>query len=191
LHARFDRATRYEARLANLMRVWRFILLACVSGGVVAFISSFVSRAAEDATEQKWNAPASEAAKENPIASIQSSIAAGQKIYTKRCAGCHGTPGRGDGPDAVDLGIHPAKLFEVTGSESDGALFGRSRREKSRCRRSAVAGFPRRIVGTSSITSVLSRKASDDVTCCFSQNRTRLAVVVSVSLSHRLSGPQK
>ena len=105
------------------MRVWRFILLASVSGGVVAFISSFVSRAAEDATEQKWNAPASEAAKENPIASIQSSIAAGQKIYTKRCAGCHGTPGRGDGPHAVDLGIHPAKLSEVTGSESDGAFW--------------------------------------------------------------------
>jgi len=54
------------------MRVWRFILLACVSGEVVTFISSFVSRAAEDATEQKWSAPASEAAKKNPIASIQS-----------------------------------------------------------------------------------------------------------------------
>jgi len=42
----------------------------------------------------------------------------------QRCAKCHGETGKGDGPDAIDLKLTPAKF---TGSsihnESDGALF--------------------------------------------------------------------
>jgi mono/diheme cytochrome c family protein len=75
------------------------------------------------AQDSKWNAPASEAAKKNPIAPGASSTAAGQKVYLKRCIGCHGASGHGDGSTAADLGIHPAKLSEVISAESDGALF--------------------------------------------------------------------
>ena len=72
----------------------------------------------------KWVSPASSAAKKNPIAPLQSSLAAGQKIYLKRCVACHGKTGNGDGPDAVDLGIHPAKLSDPgLREEADGALF--------------------------------------------------------------------
>ncbi|PYJ53644.1 MAG: cytochrome c class I, partial [Verrucomicrobia bacterium] len=40
------------------------------------------------------------------------------------CAGCHGKTGNGDGPDAADLGIHPAKLSDPTiRAETDGELF--------------------------------------------------------------------
>jgi mono/diheme cytochrome c family protein len=72
----------------------------------------------------KWTAPAAEARKKNPVAVNESSLAAGQKIYLKRCVACHGKTGNGDGPDAADLGIHPAKLSDpVIRGETDGELF--------------------------------------------------------------------
>jgi mono/diheme cytochrome c family protein len=74
--------------------------------------------------ETRWQAPASQAQKKNPVSASQSSLAAGRKIYLKRCASCHGKTGNGDGPDAVDLGIHPAKFSDPSlRQESDGALF--------------------------------------------------------------------
>jgi mono/diheme cytochrome c family protein len=73
---------------------------------------------------EKWIAPAAEARKKNPIAVSESSVATGQKIYVKRCVACHGKTGNGDGPDAADLGIHPAKLSDpVIRQETDGELF--------------------------------------------------------------------
>jgi len=73
---------------------------------------------------EKWTAPAAEARKKNPVAVSESSFATGQKIYVKRCVACHGKTGNGDGPDAADLGIHPAKLSDpVIRQETDGELF--------------------------------------------------------------------
>lgn len=75
-------------------------------------------------SKEKWTAPAAEARKKNPVAVNESSLASGQKIYLKRCLACHGKTGNGDGPDAVDLGIHPAKLSDaVVREETDGELF--------------------------------------------------------------------
>jgi mono/diheme cytochrome c family protein len=82
------------------------------------------SGAQELRSEKRWDAPAAEAQKKNPVAANESSLGAGQKIYLKRCASCHGKTGNGDGPDAVDLGIHPAKFADPRmREESDGALF--------------------------------------------------------------------
>jgi mono/diheme cytochrome c family protein len=73
---------------------------------------------------EKWTAPAAEGRKKNPVIANESSLAAGQKIYLKRCVACHGKTGNGDGPDAADLGIHPAKLSDpVIRAETDGELF--------------------------------------------------------------------
>ena len=78
----------------------------------------------QSAAKQKWTAPAGEARKQNPVAVTESSLAAGEKIYARRCVACHGQKGNGDGPDAVDLGIHPAKLSDPgLREESDGELF--------------------------------------------------------------------
>jgi mono/diheme cytochrome c family protein len=75
-------------------------------------------------SEKRWEAPALQAEKQNPVPVNESSLAAGEKIYAKRCVACHGQKGNGDGPDAVDLGIHPAKLSDSsTREETDGALF--------------------------------------------------------------------
>ena len=94
------------------------ILMALLGSALVT-----VSGEQPDAT-QKWTAPAVEARKKNPVAVSESSVAAGQKIYLKRCVGCHGKTGDGDGADAADLGIHPAKLSDpLIRKESDGELF--------------------------------------------------------------------
>jgi mono/diheme cytochrome c family protein len=78
--------------------------------------------AADLVSGQKWQAPPTAASKKSPVAASQTAIAAGQKIYAKHCASCHGSSGDGDGSAAADLGIHPANLSESR-SESDGALF--------------------------------------------------------------------
>ena len=86
--------------------------------------STLITVSGEPGSAGKWVAPASETRKKNPVASNESSLAAGQKIYVKRCVACHGRTGNGDGPDAADLGIHPAKLSDpVIREETDGELF--------------------------------------------------------------------
>jgi mono/diheme cytochrome c family protein len=86
----------------------------------------FLSRAnSEDhGVEVKWVAPVAQAQKNNPVKADAASIAAGKKIYMQRCTKCHGETGKGDGPTAVELKLHPAKLSGSTiHDESDGALY--------------------------------------------------------------------
>ena len=97
---------------------------------IVAFLTALLTSALvtmsgeQPGSTDKWIAPAAEAQKKNPVAASESSLAAGQKIYVKRCVACHGKTGNGDGPDAADLGIHPAKLSDpLIQKETDGALF--------------------------------------------------------------------
>ena len=93
---------------------------------LTAFFSFALVAVSEEqtASKAKWTAPAAEKQKKNPVAVNASSIAAGQKVYQKRCAACHGNSGNGDGPDAADLGIHPAKLSDpAVRAQTDGELF--------------------------------------------------------------------
>ena len=91
----------------------------------VLFGSALIALSVEESeSKEKWAAPATESKNKNPVPVNQSSLAAGQKIYLQRCAGCHGKTGNGDGPDAADLGIHPAKLSSAAvQGQTDGALF--------------------------------------------------------------------
>ena len=82
------------------------------------------SRAEDPVALVKWVAPSSQSQKVNPVAANSASIEAGRKIYMQRCAKCHGQTGHGDGPDAIELKLHPAKFTESSiHDESDGALF--------------------------------------------------------------------
>ena len=79
-----------------------------------------------DSASDRWGLPESLMTKKNPVGQSQDSIGAGQKLYMKRCAACHGATGQGDGPDAANLGITPARLADPRlRSQPDGALFGR------------------------------------------------------------------
>ena len=76
------------------------ILTALLASALITFSGE------QAASTEKWTAPVAEARKKNPVAVSESSLAAGQKIYVKRCLACHGKTGNGDGPDAADLWIH-------------------------------------------------------------------------------------
>lgn len=107
----------------KLMRPGLFRLMLGVLP-LLIFVYSGGSAAAADSMSDKWLSPAPSAAKKNPTASTQQSIAAGQKIYSKTCAMCHGKSGDADGPAVIELNIHPAKLSDPQlATESDGALF--------------------------------------------------------------------
>ena len=91
---------------------------------IMVLLSSALVALSEEQSKTQWTAPAAEAQKKNPVAANESSLAAGQKIYLKRCVECHGQTGNGDGPDAADLGIHPAKLSDpAMRTQTDGELF--------------------------------------------------------------------
>jgi mono/diheme cytochrome c family protein len=100
-----------------------FVLVIPVLALLLIFAYWSDSAAAADSAD-KWLSPAASATKKNPIASTQVSIGAGQKIYSKTCAMCHGKTGDADGPAVIELNIHPAKLSDPkVATESDGALF--------------------------------------------------------------------
>ncbi len=91
---------------------------------IMVLLSSALIGLSEEQSKTQWIAPAAEARKTNPVAANESSLTAGQKIYLKRCVACHGRTGDGDGPNAADLGIHPAKLSDpAIRTQTDGALF--------------------------------------------------------------------
>jgi mono/diheme cytochrome c family protein len=91
---------------------------------LTVLLSSVLVVLSEEQSKTQWTAPATEARKANPIAANESSLTVGQKIYQKRCVACHGKTGNGDGPDAADLGIHPAKLSDpAIRTQTDGELF--------------------------------------------------------------------
>jgi mono/diheme cytochrome c family protein len=90
---------------------------------LLAFVY-WVGSAAADSMSDKWLSPGPSAARKNPIAPTEQSIAAGQKIYSKTCTMCHGKTGDADGPAVIELNIHPAKLSDPKmATESDGSLF--------------------------------------------------------------------
>jgi mono/diheme cytochrome c family protein len=72
----------------------------------------------------KWEAPAAEKGKKNPVARTPDSIAAGKKIAEQMCAPCHGAGGKGDGPGAAALPKKPADwTSKAVQDETDGSLF--------------------------------------------------------------------
>jgi len=88
-----------------------------------AIISTICAASAQGAGGP-WNAPASAAAKKNPLAGKADAVAAGKQIFTTTCVPCHGSSGRGDGPAAVALNPKPANYTtSAISAESDGSLF--------------------------------------------------------------------
>jgi mono/diheme cytochrome c family protein len=106
------------------MKTLRLLLLTVAVLALLTFTYWVSNAAAADSLADKWLSPAPSAAKKNPIAPMQNSIAVGQKIYLKTCALCHGKSGDADGPAVIELNIHPAKLSDPKlATESDGSLF--------------------------------------------------------------------
>jgi mono/diheme cytochrome c family protein len=102
--------------------VLRFCLLVAMVAA--ANLICFAATGRDAAQKPAWRAPPSEMAKKNPISAGEESIKAGEKVYAKYCTKCHGKTGNGDGPDAADLGIYPAKFSDPElRSHSDGEFY--------------------------------------------------------------------
>jgi mono/diheme cytochrome c family protein len=61
----------------------------------------------------------------NPVAADATSLAAGQKLYEKNCASCHGATGKGDGKMGAELNPKPSDLSDADWKHgsSDGEIF--------------------------------------------------------------------
>jgi len=106
------------------MKMLRLFFLVIAVLALLIFGCWINTAAAADSKSDKWVSPPESAAKKNPTASTPESIAAGQKIYLKTCAMCHGKTGDADGPAVIELNIHPAKLSDPQLlTQSEGALF--------------------------------------------------------------------
>jgi mono/diheme cytochrome c family protein len=57
----------------------------------------------------------------NPIAATEENLIAGGKIYLNECAGCHGTPGKVNEPNALNPGA--PRLAEVGTEYSEAQIF--------------------------------------------------------------------
>ena len=66
-----------------------------------------------------------DAAIKNPVASSETSIAAGKALFAANCASCHGVEGLGDGKMGVNMKVKPANLTDAARKhgETDGEWF--------------------------------------------------------------------
>jgi mono/diheme cytochrome c family protein len=76
------------------------------------------------AQTKPWVAPANFKSMKNPVAMSDASTAAGQALYAKTCAACHGKTGLGDGPKAKSLKTPPTDFSKAESQkQTDGEHF--------------------------------------------------------------------
>lgn len=93
--------------------------------GLVAGSLAIATALALDSTggTNQWVVPARAAARKNPVATNETSIALGKNVYERHCLACHGKKGKGDGPASAHLETHPGDLADPKlWEQSDGAL---------------------------------------------------------------------
>jgi len=73
----------------------------------------------------QWNIPEEAKWRENPIHASPQALDAARVLYTDHCERCHGTTGKGDGPDATKFSTSPRDLTDTSrmSAQSDGELF--------------------------------------------------------------------
>jgi mono/diheme cytochrome c family protein len=76
------------------------------------------------AQPKPWVVPANFKTMKNPIAMSDASTQAGQALYVKTCAACHGKTGLGDGPKAKSLKTTPTDFLKAESqNQTDGEHF--------------------------------------------------------------------
>jgi len=76
------------------------------------------------AQPKPWVVPANFKTMKNPIAMSDASTQAGQALYLKTCAACHGKTGLGDGPKAKSLKTAPGDFLKAESqNQTDGEHF--------------------------------------------------------------------
>jgi mono/diheme cytochrome c family protein len=73
--------------------------------------------------QSNWQIPANAKTEKSPLKASPDVLKKGRALFTSRCQKCHGTAGRGDGPDA-DSKAKPADLTASKAEENpDGVMF--------------------------------------------------------------------
>ena len=92
---------------------------------VIAVGGTITLRAAQDhAAGGTHRHPEAEKVK-NPVTADATSIGAGQKLYDKSCASCHGATGKGDGKMGAEMDPKPSDIVDADWKHgsSDGEIF--------------------------------------------------------------------
>ncbi len=71
-----------------------------------------------------WEVPAKYKTMKNPVKSDDAGIKAGQVLYNRNCAACHGKTGLGDGPKVRAIKTHPGNFTKADfQNQPDGEQF--------------------------------------------------------------------
>jgi mono/diheme cytochrome c family protein len=76
------------------------VVLTLAGVAILAGAVSVRAVAATAAQATRWTVPAGGADEKNPLPINEATLAAGKKLFLAKCQRCHGSEGKGDGPDA-------------------------------------------------------------------------------------------
>lgn len=105
--------------IAKSGKRWRWILFVCVLGLIVLSVGLAMF------SEKPWIVPPAQKSVKNPLSSSAANLAAAQKIYSDKCANCHGDTGKGDGSEAMMYDPLPSDLTNAAHMRklTDGEIF--------------------------------------------------------------------
>jgi mono/diheme cytochrome c family protein len=91
---------------------------------LLALICILLGYAAYEQNKQ-WVVPEEFKSLKNPLQPTESSLLSARELYSNECAQCHGTRGKGDGPEARSHFPLPADLSDAQrmSAITDGAIF--------------------------------------------------------------------
>jgi mono/diheme cytochrome c family protein len=109
-------------------------LLAVVIAGSGLFAAVLTAQSAGQAPQAPptgtgrgggWTIPPGGTQEKNPLTVNDSVLAAGKKLFASKCQRCHGSSGKGDGPDADKAHANDMNLTLATRAarNSDGVVF--------------------------------------------------------------------
>jgi mono/diheme cytochrome c family protein len=105
----------------------RFMLVTAV-GAMFIFTTMLSLRvmaaSAQGASDESWTIPPTAAAEKNPVEANPQVLKKGLQIYNSKCERCHGSNGKGDGPDG-EADHPPADLTDAerAAKNPDGIMF--------------------------------------------------------------------
>jgi mono/diheme cytochrome c family protein len=107
--------TIHAQRTLRLRKILFALLLALICIAIIIGVNQ----------NKQWNIPEEDKRRVNPIQPSREVINAARVIYLDKCSQCHGTSGKGDGPDAATYYPSPTNLTDAShiNSVTDGEIF--------------------------------------------------------------------
>jgi mono/diheme cytochrome c family protein len=98
--------------------IMKTLKLVFISSAIMFLSISLVAQ------PKPWIVPANFKSMKNPVAMSDASTQAGQALYVKTCAACHGKTGLGNGPKAKSLKTVPTDFTKAASqNQTDGEHF--------------------------------------------------------------------